>query len=92
MPFIDGYQFSEMARELFKALGVTQPPKIIAITGHVEPEYKFKAFASGMDQIYNKPLSFDTLSYILLENGFNIDISKWMAHDLKAKAKDMNGQ
>ncbi len=89
MPFVDGYQFAEMAHELFAIMGITEAPKIVAITGHVEPEYKFKAFLSGMDQVYSKPLSFDTLGYVLLEQGFGIEVPGVMSRELKAKAKDL---
>jgi len=34
-------------------------PKIIALTGHVEPEFQQKALASGMDSVYNKPIHVD---------------------------------
>mmetsp|Transcript_11994 Transcript_11994/g.18524 ORF Transcript_11994/g.18524 Transcript_11994/m.18524 type:complete len:95 (-) Transcript_11994:181-465(-) len=39
MPFMDGYECTKLARELFRLARVSQLPRIIAVTGHVEPEY-----------------------------------------------------
>ena len=58
MPFLDGYAATKKIRKMFTNIGIQREdqPKIIAITGHVEMEYQTKAFASGMDKVYQKPL------------------------------------
>ena len=58
MPFMDGYSATTKIRTLYQNEGIARDlqPKIIAITGHVENEYVQKAFKSGMDRVYPKPL------------------------------------
>ena len=58
MPFMDGYQATTKIRALYQNMDIPRElqPKIIAITGHVENEYVLKAFKSGMDRVYPKPL------------------------------------
>ena len=51
MPFMDGYTATKKIRKLFDSIQAPQP-KIVAITGHVEPEYVQKALESGMDNVY----------------------------------------
>ena len=51
MPFMDGYTATKKIRKLFESIQAPQP-KIVAITGHVEPEYVQKALESGMDNVY----------------------------------------
>ena len=58
MPFMDGYQATSKIRTLYSNMEIPRElqPKIIAITGHVENEYVQKAYKSGMDRVYPKPL------------------------------------
>lgn len=50
MPFIDGYDTSKHILNNLRAKAVPEEsmPHIVAVTGHVEPEYQIKAFESGM--------------------------------------------
>lgn len=43
---------------------------IIAITGHVEPEYIKKAKDCGINEVYAKPITAKDLGVILLKHGF----------------------
>ena len=58
MPFIDGYEATAKIRSIFLKSEIPKEmqPKIVAITGHVENEYVLKAFKSGMDKVFPKPL------------------------------------
>jgi CheY-like chemotaxis protein len=44
--------------------------RIIAITGHVEPEYIAKAIAHGIDQVFPKPMPVLELGKLMQEHGF----------------------
>ena len=48
--------------------------KIIAITGHVEPEYMKKAMKSGIDQVFPKPMPILQLGKILFDYNFIAEI------------------
>jgi len=51
MPFMDGYECTKCILKLLEASGISckeDQPKIVAITGHFEPEYQMKAICSGM--------------------------------------------
>jgi len=39
MPSMDGYQCTKFASALLRLTNVRTPPKIVAVTGHIEPEY-----------------------------------------------------
>lgn len=52
MPFMDGFEASKRVRDILKG----QPLRIVAVTGHVEPEYLEKAKSHGIDLVYPKPL------------------------------------
>ena len=40
-------------------------PKIIGVTGHVHDHYKMSGLKAGMDEIYSKPLYFETMKEVL---------------------------
>ena len=54
-------------------------PKIVAVTGHVENEYVQKAYASGMDKVYSKPLVLKEFGLLL----FNMELIKSIPDHLK---------
>jgi CheY-like chemotaxis protein len=76
MPFMDGYKASERIRRIRmlakKRKDYTEDPEltIIAITGHVEPEYIKKAKDSGINDVYAKPMKAVDLGQILMDHGF----------------------
>ena len=58
-------------------------PKIVALTGHVEPNFKEKAFKSGMDLIYSKPIRVKEIAQLLWSCKYNIQLpieleEEWM--------------
>ena len=78
MPFMDGYEASKRMRQLLQEClkqeqggqdseRVDDRMRIIAITGHVEPEYVAKALAHGMDQVFPKPMPILELGLIMQE-------------------------
>ena len=68
MPFIDGYQATTTIRKMYEDIEIPKEmqPKIVAITGHVESEYVQKAFKSGMDKVYPKPLPIKDFGQLLI--------------------------
>jgi CheY-like chemotaxis protein len=79
MPFMDGYSAAKKIRKYIKdyedeeqQITSTQNERlyIIAITGHVEPEYIKKALDAGMDKVYPKPFPIIELGNILIERNF----------------------
>ena len=64
MPFVDGYEATSRIRQYLYACGVTQPV-ISAITGHIEPSYLEKAYTSGMNQVFSKPVVKELLQDVL---------------------------
>ncbi len=68
MPFMDGYQSTRQIRTSYLNIDIQRElqPKIIAITGHVEQEYVQKAFNSGMDRVYPKPLPIKEFGHLLI--------------------------
>jgi len=77
MPFLDGYEATKWIRAMLKlARGDEEeskdpePLKIVAVTGHVEPEYISKAKQSGMDEVFGKPMTALLLAQILFKNGY----------------------
>lgn len=69
MPFMDGYEASKIIRKLIRQAGGNHL-KIVAITGHVEPEYILKASNHGIDQVFPKPIPILELGNILLDTNF----------------------
>ena len=49
-------------------------PRIIAITGHVEPDYIQKAYDKGMDRVFPKPLPVVELGVELMNLNFISEI------------------
>jgi len=67
MPLMDGYECTKAIRKLMDTCGIqSQAPRIVAITGHFEPDYQLKAICSGMEQIYSKPVELELMSKLLL--------------------------
>ena len=64
MPFMDGYEASNIIRRLLRqAKG--KELEIVAITGHVEPDYLKKATENGINQVFPKPMPILELGKIL---------------------------
>jgi CheY-like chemotaxis protein len=74
MPRMDGYECAQKMKQMFRVQSVENPPKIYAVTGHVEPEYKAKAIESGMVNVLPKPVNLDILQMLLLQNKFEIQL------------------
>ena len=76
MPFMDGYKASQRIRRIRRlAMNLDDDEEdrtltIMAITGHVEPEYIEKAKKSGVNEVFAKPISAMSLGQILLDHGF----------------------
>ena len=72
MPFMDGYQATNKIRSLYQTNSIARDlqAKIIAITGHVEDEYVQKAYKSGMDFVYPKPLPIKEFGQLLINMKF----------------------
>ena len=64
MPIMDGYEATEIIREIYKS---SAQPKIIACTGHCEPEFIAKAWRHDFDEILSKPTDAQVLEIILNE-------------------------
>ena len=70
---MDGYQASIKMKEIYREAVQDQEeagPEIIAVTGHVEPEYIKKARDSSIDDIYPKPFKPEVLGRLLKKHGF----------------------
>mmetsp|Transcript_16155 Transcript_16155/g.27333 ORF Transcript_16155/g.27333 Transcript_16155/m.27333 type:complete len:98 (+) Transcript_16155:200-493(+) len=77
MPRMDGYECVRRIHKLLKLNGITDPesiPKIYAVTGHVEPEYKKMSIESGILNVYSKPIDISQLQLLLLQSGFEIEL------------------
>ena len=94
MPFMDGYECTKIIHQILEEneLPKEERPAILAVTGHVELEYQLKALQSGMEQIYSKPITFDIVSRILLEQGFKVQIPKSVEKDLKQKKREIRAE
>jgi len=60
MPFMDGYECTKCIRLLLEYSGITtlkDQPRIVAVTGHFEPEFQMKAIQSGMEKVFPKPMT-----------------------------------
>jgi len=71
MPFMDGYQCSEMIRAYLFNKGVDQPI-IVAMTGHTEHKYIERALNSGMNMVMFKPCNQFDLKRVINDIGFEI--------------------
>ena len=69
MPVMDGYDATINIKRLFRERGIALP-LIVAITGHVEPQYIRKAQMSGMDEVFEKPVQVDQIKLALTKSGF----------------------
>ena len=69
MPFLDGYEASKKIRKIFESHDIhkNNQPRIVALTGHVENEYVEKAFKSGMDKVYPKPLPIKDFGQLMID-------------------------
>ena len=94
MPFMDGYKATQRMRrirqlarrDMHEEDGNLDPElTIIAITGHVEPEYIKKAKDCGVNEVYAKPITARDLGNILQQHGF---IEEIPAHLMRANDSD----
>lgn len=69
MPEMDGFEASKHIRQLLLSKGI-RVPTIVALTGHVEEEFKQKAYESGIEQVFSKPFSKEKLAALLLSENF----------------------
>ena len=60
MPFMDGYESTDMIRSYLYDHFIDQPI-ILAVTGHTETQYVEKAINCGMNQVLSKPIQSDIL-------------------------------
>jgi len=72
---MDGYECCTKILRILKNCQIDKKPRIVAVTGHVEPSYQEKAIRSGMEQIYSKPIKAETIATILLESGYEGRVS-----------------
>jgi len=76
MPFMDGYECCRRMKDMLEQHGIRdgspEMPLIYAITGHVESEYLRRAFQSGMELVFSKPIKADTIGEVLLANRYRI--------------------
>jgi len=85
MPFMDGYECCRRMSEILEQAGVDTRPSVVAVTGHVESEYKRKAILSGMEQVYSKPMRVEAMAKILLENRFEFEVPDGVKKELEAQ-------
>lgn len=71
MPEMDGFQACEKIREIERKL-LLPPRPIIALTAHVETEYRKRVFQCGMNYYLSKPVTLDNMRQALAE----MDLSK----------------
>jgi CheY-like chemotaxis protein len=69
MPFMDGYQCSEMIRAYLYSKGVNQPI-IVAMTGLTEKKHIERALNSGMNMVMFKPCNQIDLKKLIDDIGF----------------------
>ena len=74
MPVMDGFEASKSIINLLDQRGVDRDRQavIVALTGHVEPEYKHKAKANGIQRVYSKPITKEILQNLLVELRFEV--------------------
>ena len=77
---MDGYEASKKIRNLIlqakQGIVIEKQLKIVAITGHIEPEYLQKASSHGINQVFPKPMPILELGAILLDLKFIKEIPK----------------
>ena len=67
MPFCDGFQATKLMRNLWSDNGISfdNQPLVYAVTGHVEQQYLQKAKQYGMNCVFSKPMSIQTLAKLM---------------------------
>ena len=66
MPYLDGYQATSKLREILYEKDIAQPI-VTAVTGHTELSYIERAYDSGMNQVFQKPVKPDLLKKLIDE-------------------------
>lgn len=61
LPVLDGYEVAKQLRQQYGAA----TPRLIAITGYGQPNYRKKSQAAGIDLHLVKPVHFDELNAML---------------------------
>jgi len=74
MPGMDGYTTVKNMIKLLEENSVIDMPLIVAVTGHVEEDYQKRCLMSGMKMILSKPVNSVTLSYLLLQCNYFIQV------------------
>ena len=64
MPIMDGYEASKSIRDYLRS-NIKPQPRIVACTGHSEPEYIQKAWKYQMDELVAKPANLEVIRIIL---------------------------
>lgn len=75
MPVMDGFEASKSIIAFLSSKGIPHDsqPVIVALTGHVELEYKNKALASGIQQVLSKPICKQILGNLLQSLNYQIE-------------------
>lgn len=82
MPVMDGFEASKQIRQLLQSKGI-RVPTIVALTGHVEDEFKVKAYESGIEEVYSKPLSKEKLASLLISHNFEVELSDKLVKEIR---------
>lgn len=67
MPVMDGFEACKSILQLLRDKGIHRTPHIVALTGHVELEYKNKALDCGIKEVFSKPIHKEILATLLME-------------------------
>ena len=75
MPVMDGFEAAKAIVSLLEEKGIKpeNQPAIVALTGHVEQEYKMKATSSGIQKVLSKPISKEILGSLLHSLNYDIE-------------------
>jgi CheY-like chemotaxis protein len=77
MPKMSGYECATEILKLMRKNNVIdeeEVPRIYAVTGHVEAEFKQQAVESGMLSVYSKPININDLQLLLFERRFEFQM------------------
>jgi signal transduction histidine kinase/CheY-like chemotaxis protein/integral membrane sensor domain MASE1 len=66
MPEMDGYEATGLIRR-FEKDGARRPVAIVALSAHVMPEQQVRCLAAGMDDYLPKPIAFERLKQVLVQ-------------------------
>ncbi|HEX5361488.1 MAG TPA: ATP-binding protein [Fluviicoccus sp.] len=66
MPEMDGYETTGLIRR-FEKDGARRPVAIVALSAHVMPEQQVRCLAAGMDDYLPKPIAFERLKQVLVQ-------------------------